>query len=714
ALLIDCLKLRAQHAPLLLVLEDAHWLDPLSQDLLEAVTRAIRKQPVLVVLTYRPSEHFQLQARDLPYFTELLLEPLAPDAAEALLHACWQRGGGSELSPDIVQQLLARTYGNPFYLEELARYLLAQPTHKELTLSLPASLESLILSRLDQIPEHERLALRVASIIGRRFPALWVGGYYPALGKQDEVEHILDELTASTLLATDTTEPEPAYQFRQALTQEVTYTSLPHATRARLHEQLAHYLEVQEGDTPVMLLAHHYQASENLSKKREYLRRAGELSQAAYANGAARAYYETVLPLLTESSEQIDVGLKLGAVLEVMGEWGAAEGRYQEVLDLATQSGTVASLAQAEQALGNLLEKQGNYDAAWHWLKQAQARWEQVGDASGRGAVLASLGVVARRQGQKAVAQAVLTESLQLCRDGADLAGQALALDHLGALAYEQGLYAEARGYHAESLALWRTVGDRRGLARTLNNLANVAYDQGDYDEARALHEESLVLRRAIGDKLGIAHSLNNLANIASSQEAYGEARGLYEGCLALVRDLGNRQGEAFVLGNLGLAAYAQQAYADSQDYHEESLALARAMGDPRGVAYSLENLGLVAYARGAYAEARGFLAESLRLNQSSGGRQTFAYPLLVVAALIQAGGAAGGDGQATRLLGTVAALLTETGRHLESVYQAPYEAVLATLHEQLGPDSFERCLEEGQRMSLEDSVSLALTSLLT
>ena len=163
-----------------------------------------------------------------------------------------ERGGG--LPTPLVAQLTAKAQGNPFFLEELLNYLRDRdisPYDQEALKSreLPSSLHTLVLSRMDQLSESQKVTLKVASIIGRLFPFAWLQGYYPPFGASEAVKGDLSELARLDLTPLDTPEPELAYLFKHVVTQEVAYESLAYATRAQLHEQLAQYLETQVGAT---------------------------------------------------------------------------------------------------------------------------------------------------------------------------------------------------------------------------------------------------------------------------------------------------------------------------------------------------------------------------------------------------------------------------------------------------------------------------------
>ncbi|GAH12312.1 unnamed protein product, partial [marine sediment metagenome] len=222
-------------------------------------------------------------------FTEIELEEFTPEEAERLIRLKLEQFFGEETDTpaDFMDMVTQRAAGNPFYIEEILNYLkdLGVDPHDAERLAgidLPTSIYSLILSRIDQLNEHQQITLKVASVIGRLFRAAMVWGVYPELGELSGVQNYLEVLNAVELTALDKPEPELVYLFKHVVTQEVAYESLPYATRAALHEQIGGYIEANYGETLdqyLDLLALHYDRSENEDKKREYLRKAGEAAQ---------------------------------------------------------------------------------------------------------------------------------------------------------------------------------------------------------------------------------------------------------------------------------------------------------------------------------------------------------------------------------------------------------------------------------------------------
>jgi tetratricopeptide (TPR) repeat protein len=585
ALLADCVRARSADEPLVLVLEDCHWIDPLSRDLLETLARAAASLRVLVVLAYRPDVEpgGGLGIARLPHFSEIPLPELEPAEAEQLIRATLGQvlGEDVEAPPALVELVTSRSQGNPFYVEELLNFIRAQDVDLRdegalRGLQLPESLHSLILSRIDTLSEAPRRTLKVASVIGRTFAAPALPAVYPELGSLEDVRGHLGALGSLDLVKLDR-EDEEAYIFKHVVTQEVAYESMPFAIRAMLHEHVGGHIEETEPDAVernLDLLAHHFWLSENEPKKREYLVRAGDAARASYANAAALDYYRRATPLL-EGEERWRVTRGLGDVLEATGELGGAEASYREALALAEELGDSAAAGWTETSLAELTRKRGEYDETSEWLDAARAHFEQEGDRAGAGRVLHISGTVAAMRGDLPAAREQLEASLEIRRGLGEKAAMGALYSNLAIVAEYDGDIERSRALHEEGLALRVEAGDTPGVAVSQMNLGVMLAALGLVGEARAYQEESLRLRRELGDPRMIALGEHNLGLLTRSQGDLEATRELFADALQIQRDLNDRWALGFMLEDVAvLAALVGE--------HEGSLRLAAAGGAAR------------------------------------------------------------------------------------------------------------------------------------
>ncbi len=635
ALLVDCLRALSARAPLLLVLEDCHWIDALSDDLVEVLGRAVVNLPVLLMLSYRPVDArdgpgHRLQA--LAHFSEIQLTHFGPEETGKLirLKLAQLTGGRAGVPPQVTERITARAEGNPFYVEELINYIRdrgidPQDAAAMELLDLPASLHSLILSRIDRLDERVKIALRVASVLGRRVAASWLSGAYPQLGDFHSVHACLDTLSAVDLLPLDQPEPDRVYIFKHVVTQEVAYESLPFALRSRLHAQLAGFIEQRYSETVdqyVNLLAFHYDRTEDLDKRCHYLMRAGQAAQSAYAHVSAADYYRRLLALVS-GAQRIPVLLRLGQVLDYMGDWARAADLFVQVVDLAAAYDEQDGEASGLRALGGLRRKEGAYREAASYLLRARAAFEQMNDLAAVSEVTAELGETARQMGDFAGASAHYERSLRLAESLGDrersIRAQAQALKGAGTLANQQGDRETARACYERSLALFKNLGDRPAVAVLLNNLAVTARHQGDHAAARAMNEESLAVFREIGDRWSVGQLLNNLACVEGDLGDYASAHRLLEESLEIRRQLGDKVGLALSLNSLGDVLLDEADYEEARPVLEESLRLSWELGDRAAVAYLLDDFAALAAGQGQTARALRLAGAASAIRAASG-----------------------------------------------------------------------------------------------
>lgn len=730
ALLTDSLKaLVKDTGPLLLVLEDIHWIDPLSHDLLEAIGRVIPTLSVLIAVAYRPLQMARLQAprvTTLPHFSQVKLSDFTPQEAQRLIQAKLSQFSedDTEVPTALTEQLTARAQGNPFYLEELINYLHDQGINphdpQALTqIELPASLHSLILSRIDQLSERQKVTLKVASVIGRLFRLSWLCGYYPALGEPAEVKADLELLSGLDLTPLDTPLPELTYLFKHIVTREVAYESLAYSTRANLHEQFAHYLETQLSDEleqHLDLLAHHYARSENAEKNKHYLKRAAEASNAVYANEAALDYFEQLLPLQIEPEERAEILFKLAEIQQRIGQWEAAEARYRNVIALAeTRDERWAGIARARAhfELGNLFRGRGDLQDALKWLTEAQELWERLGEAPDiQEGLIIAMGSRARTlmySGDVEGVKDLLERALVLARKLRNKRALAEVLTWMGSELSLQSDYKTTKKRLEESLALAREVGDISLIITNIGMLGFISSFIMDSSEVEALQREGLELAKETGGKSDIADMLHYLGITLSVQKRDAEAMALYQESLVLYRELGAKLNIGMALSNMGYQATILGNYTYAQTLLDEGLALSYELNEAERLGVTLGNVGILNYLQGRAEAAKKCFVECLTLGFKFGNKRDLGNSLGCLAAVIVEEGRDKAE-QAVRLAAAGETQLQAIGiTEREPLEDDLLKRTVATARAALGEARFAEVWAEGQAMTLEEAVAYAL-----
>ncbi|MFQ5930123.1 MAG: adenylate/guanylate cyclase domain-containing protein, partial [Acidobacteriota bacterium] len=295
----------SQVQPLLLVIEDLHWIDSETQSFLENFIESIPTAQILLLVNYRPE--YQHGWGSKTYYSQLRLDPLPPESAGELLEAML---GNDPALQSLQRLLIERTEGNPFFLEESVRtlverkvlvgerrnYRLSGPIEN---IQVPATVQAVLAARIDRLQPEEKRLLQSAAVIGKDVPFVLLQAI--ADQSDEELRRNLNRLQAGEFLYETSLFPDLEYTFKHALTQEVAYNSVLMERRRVLHERTAQAIEglyQARLEEHYSHLAYHYSRSGTTQKAVEYLKLAGQQAVQRSANAEAISYFTSALELL--------------------------------------------------------------------------------------------------------------------------------------------------------------------------------------------------------------------------------------------------------------------------------------------------------------------------------------------------------------------------------------------------------------------------------
>jgi predicted ATPase len=323
---VDELLVRlAADRPLVLLIDDLHWADPTSVQLVERLLAIGERAAVLLVIAQRDERDHpswgvrERAAREVPHLSrELDLAPLTGSAERDLLEAIV---GADTLPPEVQAQLLETAEGNPFYLEELVRSLidlgaLARDDGRwrfdhAVPIDVPPTVERVVLARIDRLTPQCHHVLTAASALGRlvSLPLLEA-----VVEPGDEIDPALHELQRLDLLRATRRWPQPEFRFKHALIQDAAYRTLVPERRRRFHQRAAAWLEARYTgrETEVLgLLAHHWLEAGDEGKAVAYLSRAGDQARLEWSLDEAVGHYRRLLPLLERRGARQEMAISL-------------------------------------------------------------------------------------------------------------------------------------------------------------------------------------------------------------------------------------------------------------------------------------------------------------------------------------------------------------------------------------------------------------------
>lgn len=700
--LTDLLRRTSRQNPLLIMLEDLHWADEASLDLLHAVAQTITAVSALLVGSYRAGERPQLPAQ-LPTLTQLPLSRLtAPHVADL----CQAMLGENGRLPQLVELVQRESEGNTFFLVEVMRTLAEEAGRLDQigAAALPAAVfaggvQQMVQRRLQRITAVYQPLLQTAAIAGRQIDPLLLAHLFP----QTQLDNWLTHAANANVL--ERLDGELRWQFSHDKLREGVLAQLDPAARQQTHLAVAAGLEqcyAAELAPHYTALAHHFGQAGQRAAQIHYLRLAAQQAEATYANEAALASYGQLLPLLDEATARTEVLLALGRLCKLTGAWEAAANWLEQGM-----AETAVSLHPLLcHALGNLERSRNRYPEALRWLAQAQHAYEQQADWVRLCATLVETSNVYYQQGQYAAAQTQLEQALPVAQQANEPRSLALVQHNLGSVAYSQGGYALAHTHFAAALATRQTLDNKTELADSYNNLGLVAFRQGEFAAAQAYFAQSLALRRAVGDRWGIAASLNNLGLIPYQQRDYAVAEEYWSEAVVMRRALGDDWTVAGGLDNLALVAAGLGDVVRATGLLDEAIALRRRLGDKPGLATSLGNLGRLLWQQGEWQTAVSHYQESLQLAIEVGDQLGVVFALAGVGAVW---GAQGRGETAVSLLAAAEAHLGQINGRWEHDEQQQFAAALATTQQQLPPAVFAAAWESGSQLPVAAAVEMVV-----
>jgi transcriptional regulator with AAA-type ATPase domain/tetratricopeptide (TPR) repeat protein len=566
----------AELRPHVLVLEDAHWADPATEDWISRLAGTLAAHRVLLLVTTRPG--YRSPFGDLGFHTAITLAALSDvDTARIAADVL----GAERLAPELQSLILDKADGNPFFVEELVRSLhergVIEPRGADVVVSAPVSdalvpdtIQDVIMARIERLAAEPRRVLAVASVLGREFTRAVLDR---VLAPGVAADTALGELAAAGLIHERRHFPEVEHAFRHALTHEVAYAAVAADERRALHRRIAQSLEaLYAGRLAEMapLLGRHYAAAEEWEKALAHFVRAAEIAATAFAAREALALYDEALRAaarLPGGGPARTVMLihqarsHLHFVLSEFAQSYAAAAAHRE---LARASGDREQEGMALAAQGWAAPWARDLDSAMAHAREAIALAQPIGADTVLARAQFTFGFVKAVTGGLVEGKAAIADALRASRSAGDVVHQSLALTVAGLMKSWEGEYPEA----------YRLLIDANAVARQHNLLYPMLFNaflrgvtltaKGDYATALATFDDGTALAQKVGDE-AIYHRLLN-------------CRGWLH----------------FELGDLATAA----------DLNAQSAAIARRRRDDGTLANAEINLGDVLLARGDLAGA--------------------------------------------------------------------------------------------------------------
>jgi len=540
----------AEIRPLVLAVEDLHWIDKNSEEFFKILLEGISGASVFLIFTYRPE--YVLTWGGKSYHSQINLNRLSNRETLAMLSHLL---GNAEVDKDIEELVLEKTEGVPFFIEEFIRTLkdlkMIEAAQKQYHLvknvqdvAIPSTIQEVIMSRVDSLPDGAKDLLQIGSVIGREFNYVLVQKV--AELQERELLSRLAVLKDTELIYERGIYPDASYIFKHALTQEVVYDSILGKRKKRLHERIGKVIEELDKhhiDEQYEVLTEHFVKAENFEKAEAFCKRVCKKAAKKALLGDAISYGKTRLNCLermqlTDDVQKriIDSRIELGfyflqmysfkeakdavaPVVEMVLQNGSKrqlsrirmiEGTYymfiiedlpeackhlEEAIEISREQNDVVTLVWAQAELGNLMgincdfdKAASDFESVLEIAENAKSKWGIALPKSSQSYSIYGL------QGKIDLAYQTSREAIQLAEESGDILSKAQSLSCHGVACYQKGLLKDAEKYLIEgfnacehiNLFMWG------GVAQ--HTLGEIYYETGDYQQSKNCYLHSIAM----------------------------------------------------------------------------------------------------------------------------------------------------------------------------------------------------------------------------
>ena len=628
---LGLLSSASELSPLLLVLEDLHWIDESSIFVLQYLARNLGGRRILIFGAARQGEEeifdTSLEAmRQEGLLREIVLGKMTDDSLSEMV--------SREFSPNrfpsaFTEHLIDECQGNPFFVKELLRQMVAEGSVSvvdgEYVLSrdeysMPSSIEEIVHHRLDLLPPDAVAMAEFASCIGRNFNISEAG----TIGTLGDPQAALDTLVEAGIITID----DGGAGFAHGLFHSFIYDQVAPRWKTTYHRSLGEYYEKAYDENLDMVayeLARHFSRTRENSKTVKYGIMAGEMAESSFAPEQAISFYNIASEAMkhgatgSQAWQMSDISERLGNLQALLGDYDVAITNYNQAQELASEN---ENKARAHRKIGALLTIQGEYDLAMEHLGMGM-ELIKGGQGAEMGRNLNVLSEVYKEMGQ-------YDRSIELNKEALDIFHNASSreqdtahcLSLIGKGYRQKGDYSRALEYYERALEITREQGILREQAALYTNIGNIYGDRGDNPRCLENYERGLEIFEKLGDVRAISVVSNNMGILLTDLGEYRQALENLGKSLEIYQKIGDVRLMTSTMSNIGNVHYFQGDYQAALDQYLKAMEMQQArLGNLPVSGPALINIGCMYFELGELEKAREYLEKTIELADELGSK---------------------------------------------------------------------------------------------
>ena len=581
------IKIEAMQQPVIIELEDGHWIDDDTTQFLRILTRNVENYPFIIIAACRyhdDGSQVDFGLENIPA-ERIQLRKISKNAARYMVALLADKKRGVRPVPDeTVDFIYQRSDGNPFFIEQITLYLQEHGFFneklylnvEEVAVQVPSSINEVLLARIDRLATELKEIVKTASVLGQEFAIAILStmllktsgvgqediSYYLNAGEKEVIWESLSEIR---------------YIFKHALIREAVYEMQLKKQLRTLHRLAAESIEelYQSDLRPYYFnLAEHYEKAQVANKAKTYFKKAAEVAQKNYQNQDLLRIYDHLLTYSLSVEEKLEILERRGYTLQLIGNWQQATAEYRQLLAHAEREEALPWIVKAANHLANILALQGNTKEALALSQKSREICLQTKNKNELLGALKGLGMVHGMLGQReksrqhfeemlAIAQKVndriaivsavfqlreyllkegklldiFSKYLKIAEEKKDFREVGRLLFYMGDINLLQHNYPEAEKYNRRMYEVVQKTGDKQGMCYAIGDRGIIFADQGRYEEAITCYQEKMVLAHELGDGYNIWEGLHNMGSAYTNLKKYDQAQTSLEKAISAAKE---------------------------------------------------------------------------------------------------------------------------------------------------------------------------------
>jgi len=550
--------------PVIIQIEDIHWLDDDSNKMVQTLCRAVDDYPIMIVATSRFNDDGSkpvVKVDNEVAQTEIVLDKLDTESGKYFMELQLEKPADAEL----ISFVCNKAEYNPFYIEQIVYYLKDNKLLNEKDgryflirkeIAIPNSISAIIIARIDRLESDVKNLLQMASVFGREVELktfLIMIELYQLKVEQSQLKTMLEKIEDEQLWNKFA---EIKYIFKHALLNEAAYEMQLKSRLRDLHKLAAQSLEKLHADEVDKFyeIARHYDKAEMVEETVNYYEKAGDWLKKNYQNAKAIECYDRVLELIGDNDlvKKFEILLNKCEILDIIGEWETKAGTLATNIEIAKRNMNKRYTLIFTNNLASLKLRQSDYVNSIIFSNLAIELAKELNDNAELCSSIHNIGNIYSDQGRPVEA----LENFELSKNIAEKYGikdkLSSILGSIGVAYYEKGDFAKALECYSRQIEIQEELGDKQGLSITLNNIGIVYTDQGNYDLGMDFYDRAKSNFELMGDKRNIGMVICNIGNIYFKQGNFSQTLQCYEIFKKNCQDLGNKRHLSLAINNMG------------------------------------------------------------------------------------------------------------------------------------------------------------------